>query len=113
MAHSYHARSNVLIDLFGLPSLLDEKRTILMICNFPSNFYVPDGKNSKINQIINKWVFDSHTPDGNEGVRIEIPYLKCAYCTRYYDIDTISGINRIKQYNQTKQIYLAVLVHLI
>ena len=39
-----------------------------MICDFPKNSYIPDGKNSKMSQIINKWVFDRQTPDGNEGV---------------------------------------------
>ena len=57
---------------------------------------IPDGKNSKMSQIINKWVFDSQTHDGNEGVGMEIPYLECAYGTRYYVIDTINGnINAI------------------
>ena len=37
----------------------------------------------KISQIINKWVFDRQTPDGNEGVKIEIPYLECAYSTMH------------------------------
>ena len=96
MAHSSHTRSNILMDLFNLPSLPDQRRSTMMICNFPKDFYIPDGKNSKMSQIINKWVFDRQTPDGNEGVGIEIPYLECAYSTRYYVIDTINGnINAI------------------
>ena len=91
MAYSSHARSNVLINLFDLPSLPDEKRTLLMIYNFPNNFYLPDGKNSKIHQIIKKMGFDRQTHDGSEGVRIDILYLECAYSTRFYDIDTMSG----------------------
>ena len=63
----------------------------MMICNFPKDFYIPDGKNSKMSQIINKWVFDRQTPDGNDGVEIKIPYLECAYSIRYYVIDTING----------------------
>ena len=64
--------------------------------DFPKDFYIPDGKNSKMSQIINKWVFDRQTPDGNEGVGIKIPYLEHAYSTRYYVIDTVNGnINAI------------------
>ena len=76
MAHSSHTRSNVLIDLFNLPSLPDERRTTTMTNDFPHDFYLPDGKNSKISQIINKWIFGRQTPDGNEGVGVEIPYLE-------------------------------------
>ena len=43
----------------------------MMICDFPKDFYIPDGKSSKMSQIINKWVFDRQTPDGNEGVGIQ------------------------------------------
>ena len=67
-----------------------------MICDFPKDFYISDGKNSKMSQMINKWVFDRQTPDSNEGVGIKIPYLECTYGTRYYVINTINGnINAI------------------
>ena len=91
MAHSSHARSNVSIDLFNLPSLPDERRSMTMISDFPSDFYLPDIKNSRISQIINKWIFGRPTPDGNEGVGVEIPYLECAYSTTYYVVDKING----------------------
>ena len=91
MAHSSCARSNVLIDLFNLPSLPDERRTMTMNNDLPHDFYLPDGKNSKISQIINKWIFGRQTPDGNEGVGVEIPYLEHAYGTRYYVVDKING----------------------
>ena len=54
MAHSSHTRSNILIDLFNLPSPPDQRRSMTMICDFPKDFYIPDGKNSKMNKIINK-----------------------------------------------------------
>ena len=66
MAHSSHARSNISIDLFNLLSLPDQRRSMMMICNFPKDFYIPDGKNSKMSQIINKWVFDRQTLDGKK-----------------------------------------------
>ena len=31
------------------------------------------------------------TPNGNEGVGVQIDYLECAYGTRYYIIDKVSG----------------------
>ena len=68
MAHSSHARSNISIDLFNLPSLPDERRTMTMNNDLPNDFYLSDGKNSKISQIVNKWICGRQTPDGNEGV---------------------------------------------
>ena len=65
--------ANVLIDLFNLPSLPDERRTSTMNSDLPHDFYFLDGKNSKISQIINKWIFGRQTPDGNEGVWVEYP----------------------------------------
>ena len=91
MVHSSWARSNVSIDLFNLPSPPDERRTMTMNNDLPHNFYLPDGKNSKISQIINKWIFGRQTPDGNKGVRVKIPYLECAYGTRYYVVHRING----------------------
>ena len=91
MSHSSHAISIVLTDLFNLPSLPDERRTMTMNNDLPHDFYLPDGKNSRISQIINKWIFSRQTPDGNEGVGVEIPYLECAYGTRYYVVDKITG----------------------
>ena len=91
MAHSSHARSNVLIDLFNLPLLPDERRSTTMISDFPNDFYLPDGKNSEISQIINKWIFGRQTPDGNEGVGVKIPYLEYAYSTKYCLVNKING----------------------
>ena len=90
MAHSSHARSNVWIDLFNLPSLPDE-RTMTMNNNLTHGFELLDGKNFKISQIINKWIFGRQTPDGNEGVGVKILYLEHAYGSRYYVVDQING----------------------
>ena len=59
--------------------------------DLPHNFYLPDGKNSKISQIINKRIFGRQIPDGNEGVGVKIPYLECAYDTQYCMVDKING----------------------
>ena len=100
MTHSSHIRTNVLIDLFNLPLVLDERRSTTMINDFPNDFYPPDGKNSRISQIINKWIFGRQTPDGNEGVAVEILYLKCAYSTKYYMVNQVNGnINTIHDHS--------------
>ena len=91
MTHSSHARSNILIDLFNLPSLSDERRSTMMISEFPNDFFLPDRKNSKISQVINKWNFGRQTLDGNGGIGVEILYLEHAYGTKYYMVNQING----------------------
>ena len=76
MACSSHARSNILIDLFNLPSLPDERRSTTMISKFPNDFFPARQKEFKNQSVINKWIFGRQTPDGNEGVGIEIPYSR-------------------------------------
>ena len=96
MACSSHTRSNVLIDLFNLPLLPDERKSTTMINNFPKDFYLSDRKNSRMSQIINKWISGRQTPNGNEGVEVEIPYLEHAYDTKYYMVDQVNdNINAI------------------
>ena len=63
-----------------------------MTNDFQHDFYLPDGKNSKIHQIINKWIYGSQTPDGNEGVGVVIPYFEHTYSTRHYIVDKITVI---------------------
>ena len=58
---------------------------------FSNDFYLLDRKNSKISQIINKWIFGRQTPDGNEGVGVEITYLEHANITKYYMVNKING----------------------
>ena len=84
-------KKQFLIDLFNLRSLPDERRTTTMTNDFPNDFYLPDGKNSSISQIVNKWIFGRQTPDGKEGVGVEISYLECVYGTRHYVVDKTTG----------------------
>ena len=60
-------------------------------------WFLPTGwKELKLSQTINTWTFGWLTPDGNEGVGVEISYLEHAYSTKYYVIDQINGqINAI------------------
>ena len=47
-------------------------------------------------KIVNTWTFDRLTPNGNEGVGVQIDYLEHAYGTRYYVINKVNGqINAI------------------
>ena len=67
-----------------------------MFCEISNNFFLPDGKNSRLSQVVNTWTFGRLTPDGNEGVGMEISYLECAYSTKYFIMDQVNGhINAI------------------
>ena len=96
MAHSSRTKSTVSIDIFNLPPLPDTRKHSTMICEIPNNFFVPDGKNTQLSKVVNTWTFDRLTPNGNEGVRVQLDYLEHAYGTRYYVIDKVNGdINAI------------------
>ena len=96
MAHSSRTKSSVSIDLFNLPHLPDTRKQSMMICEIPNNFFLPDGKNTQLRKFVNTWNFDRLTPNGNEGVGIQLDYLECAYGTRYFVIHKVNGdINAI------------------
>ena len=96
MAHSSRTKSSVSIDLFNLPPLPDTRKHSTMICEIPNDFFLPDGKNTQLSKVVNTWTFDRLTPNGNEGVGVQINYLECAYGTKYFVIDKVSGdINAI------------------
>ena len=89
MAYSSHTKSSVLIDLFNLPPLPDRRRQTTMSCKIPNNFFLPDMKNTRLSLFINTWTFDRLTPNGNEGVDVQINYLE-------YVVDKVNGqINAI------------------
>ena len=91
MARSSHSKGSVSVDLFNLPTLPDERRVATSYLDIPVDFYLPDGKNSKISKIVGRQAFDRQTPDGNEGFVIEIQYLERAFCTSTYLIDKVTG----------------------
>ena len=91
MARSSRSKGSVSVDLFNLPTLPDERRVATSYLDIPVNFYLPDGKNSKISRIVSRQAFDRQTPDGNEGFIIEIQYLERAFCTKIYLIDKVTG----------------------
>ena len=91
MAHSSHSKGSVSVDLFNLPTLPDERRVATSYLDIPVDFYLPEGKNSKISKIVSRQAFDRQTPDGNEGFVIEIQYLERAFSTNTYIIDKVTG----------------------
>ena len=96
MACSSRTKSSISVDLFSLPPLPDTRKQSMMICKIPNDFFLPDRKNTQLSKIVNTWTFNRLTPNGNEGVGIQLDYLECAYGTRYYVIDKVNGdINAI------------------
>ena len=91
MARSSHSKGPVSVDLFNLPTLPDERRVATSYLDIPVDFYLPDGKNSKISKIVSRQSFDRQTPDGNEGFVIKIQYLRRAFGTKTYLIDKVTG----------------------
>ena len=91
MARSSHSKGSVSVDLFDLPTLPEERRVATSYLDIPVDFYLPDGKNSRISKIVSRQSFDRQTPDGNEGFVIEIQYLRRAFGTNTYLINKVTG----------------------
>ena len=71
-----------------------------MQCEIPNDFFLPDRKNTQLSQIVNTWTFNRLTPNGNEGVGVQMDYLEQAYETKFYVIDKVNGqINAIHNDN--------------
>ena len=57
----------------------------------PYNYYIPDGKNSRLLDRTDRVEFDRETLEGNTGFKFEIPYLEYAFSTKYFVMDRITG----------------------
>ena len=57
----------------------------------PNNYYIPDGKNSRLLDRTDRVEFDRETIGGNTGFRLEIPYLERAFGTKYFVMDKVTG----------------------
>ena len=86
-----HSHKSVSIDLFNLPPLPNERNTEESYMDVPYNYYVPDGKNSRLLDRTDRVEFDRETLDGNTGFQLEIPYLEHAFCTKYFVMDQVTG----------------------
>ena len=78
------------IDLFNLPPLPNERNAMDSYLDIPNNFYILDGKNSRLLQLTDRKEFNRKTVSGNEGFVLEIPFLECAFGTKYYVVDKIN-----------------------
>ena len=82
---------SVLIDLFNLSPLPDKQNKEESYMDVPYNYYIPDGKNSRLLDRTDRVEFDRETIGGNTGFKLEIPYLEYAFSTKYFVIDRITG----------------------
>ena len=59
--------------------------------DIPNNYYIPDGKNSRLWNITNRKGLNRQRVVGNEGFVLEIPFLEGAFGTKHFIIDEING----------------------
>ena len=85
------SRKSVSIDLFNLPPLPNERNTEESYMDMQYNYYVHDGKNSRLLDRTDRVEFDRETLDGNTGFQLEIPYLEHAFGTKYFIMDHVTG----------------------
>ena len=55
------------------------------------NYYIPNGKNSRLLDRTDRVELDRETIEGNTGFKLEIPYLEYTFSTKYFIMDRISG----------------------
>ena len=97
------SKKEISIDLFNLSPLPDEKNAIDSYLDIPNNYYIPDGKNSRLWNITNRKQFDRQNIDGNEGFVLEIPFLEGAFSTKHFIVDKING-QMVGIYNNTVEV---------
>ena len=87
------SKRDLSIDLFNVPPLPDSNKRSTMdaYMDIPNNFYIPDGKNSRLMNIVDRREFEQKTVDGNEGFVLQIPFLECAFGTKYFIVDKQNG----------------------
>ena len=59
--------------------------------DIPNNYYIPDGKNSRLLDLVERREFERKTMDGNEGFVLQILFLECAFGTKYFIVDKQNG----------------------
>ena len=59
--------------------------------DMPYNYYVPDGKNSRLLDRTDRVEFNRETLEGNTGFWLKIPYLEHAFGTKYFIMDHVTG----------------------
>ena len=99
---------SVSIDLFNLPPLPNEQNKEKSYMDVPYNYYIPNGKNSRLLDRTDRVEFDRETIQGNTGFKLEIPYLEYAFSTKYFVMDRATGSMMGIYDNKVKQIDLKV-----
>ena len=56
-----------------------------------NNYYIPDGKNSRLLDIVERREFKRRIIDGNEGFVLQIPFLEHAFGAKYFVVDKQNG----------------------
>ena len=82
---------SVSIDLINLPPLPDEQNKEESYMDVLYNYYIPNGKNSRLLDRTDRVEFNRETIEGNTGFQLEIPYLEYAFSTKYLVMDRITG----------------------
>ena len=62
-----HSKKEISIDLFNLPPLLDERHTLEAYMDVPHNFYILDGKNTRLMDWVDRREFKRQTVGNNKG----------------------------------------------
>ena len=86
-----HLRNSVSIELFNLPPLPDKCNKEVSYMDMPYNYYIPNGKNSRLLDRTDRVEFDRETIEGNTGFPLKIPYLEYAFGTKYFIMDRVTG----------------------
>ena len=101
-----HLHKSVSIDLFNLPPLPSEQTKEESYMDVPYNYYIPDGKNSRLLDRTDRVEFNRETIGGNMGFKLEIPYLEYAFITKYFIMDKVTGSMMCIYDDKVKQIEL-------
>ena len=87
------SKCDLSIDLFNLPPLPDSNKWNAMdaYLDIPNNYYIPDGKKSRLLDWAERREFKRKTIDSNEGFIFQIPFLQCAFGMKYFIVDKQNG----------------------
>ena len=82
-------KQDLSIDLFNLPPLpySNKQNAMDAYLDVPNNYYIPDGKNSRLLDLVERREFKRKTIDGNEEFVLQIPFLEHAFGTKYFIAD--------------------------
>ena len=59
--------------------------------DIPNNYYIPDGKNSRLLDLVERREFERKTIIGNEWFVLQIPFLEHSFGTKYFVVDKQNG----------------------